>query len=239
MKFCLIQFVYFSFWTTFSQIKDEKIPPNTKEIHFVYQMKSNYVINDEGIFADTIAFKIDFPNLKYTLRNNPLDSTLVCGFSTLKNFGNKNKVKLKALLYHANETINGIHFIASKKTVYNVVRGDDETRMIFKKYLKEKFPNFEYRVEIDFVKKTEKINYPRVNYEHTFAEIAKTIEFNNEENIGFYFQTNKGVLYKNIVILNNKLSNFVSPLLFNNNKFGIDKIETIDRTITLKSVFYK
>jgi hypothetical protein len=107
------------------------------------------------------------------------------------------------------------------------------------KYLKEKFPNFEYRVEIDFVKKTEKINYPRVNYEHTFAEIAKTIEFNNEENIGFYFQTNKGVLYKNIVILNNKLSNFVSPLLFNNNKFGIDKIETIDRTITLKSVFYK
>lgn len=228
-----------SFWNCFSQSSFKKMPENTKEIHFIYEVKSNYVINDEGIYADTLLFKIDFPNSKYTLRKYPKDTTVVCGFSTLKGFGGKNKDKLFSILYHSNETINGIHFIPSRKTVFNVVRGDDETKMIFKKYLKQRFLDFEYREEFDFAKKTEKIKFPRVNYDRTFAEISKKIKFQNEPTIGFYEEENKGFLFKNIVYFNNDLSKFIAPVLFDNSNFGVEKIETVQRTITLKSVTYK
>ena len=136
MKNILNIIFFLTFSNCFSQVVFEKMPENAKEIHFVYQIKSNYIVNDEGVFADTLLLKIDFPTLKYNLRKNPQDSSLVYGFSTLKNFGGKNKDILYAIFYHSNETINGIHFIPSKKTVFNVVRGDDETKMIFKKYLK-------------------------------------------------------------------------------------------------------
>ena len=228
-----------SFYNGFSQVFFEKTPENAKEIHFVYEMKSNYSINDDGVFADTLLLNIDFPDLKYILRKHPSDTSIVCGFSTLKNFGSNNKEKLKGILYHTNETIHGIHFIPSKKTVFNVVRGDEETKMIFKKYFKERFVNFEYREEFDFVKKTEKIKFPNVSYDRTFSEISKTIEFKNDDSIGFYQETQKGVLFKNVVFFNSNLSKYISPILFDNSKFGVEKLETIMRTITLKSVYYK
>ncbi|MCX6172791.1 MAG: hypothetical protein NT048_08140 [Flavobacterium sp.] len=239
MKFIIKIVICFSFWNGFTQVVFEKMPNEAKEIHFVYQKKSNYVINDEGIFADTLLLKIDFPDLKYTLRKHPKDSTIICGFSTLKKLGDINKPKLKGILYHTNETIYGIHFIPSKKTVFNVVRGDEETKMIFKKYFKERFINFEYREEFDFVNKTEKIKFPNVNYDRTFTEISKTIEFQKDESVGFYSEINKGVLFNNVVFFNNELSKFISPILFANSKFGVEKLETIMRTITLKSVTYK
>jgi hypothetical protein len=236
----VIYFVFFlTFNKCFSQVLFEKTPANAKEIHFVYETKSNYLVNDDGVFADTLLLNIDFPNLKYILRKNPKDTSVVCGFSTLKDFGGKNKDKLYSILYHSNETINGIHFIPSKKTVFKVVRGDDETKMVFKKYLKQRFYNFEYREEFDFVKKTGKINFPRVNYDRTFAEISKKIKFNNDPSIGFYEEESKGFLFKNIVFFNNDLSKFISPILFDNNIVGVEKIETVQRTITLKSVTYK
>lgn len=233
IAFCL------SLWNGFSQVVYEKMPKEAKEIHFVYEMKSNYVINEEGIFADTLLLKIDYLDLKYTLRKHPKDTTIICGFSTLKNFGSKNKDKLYSILYHSNETINGIHFIPSKKTVFNVVRGDDETKMIIKKYLNQRFYEFEYRQEFDYVKKTEKLNFPRVNYDRTFAEVSKKIKFKNDPTTGFYEEESKGFLYKNIVFFNNDLSKFITPILFDNNNIGVEKIETVQRTITLKSVTYK
>ena len=239
MKFVLNIVVCLTFCNCFSQVVFEKMPANAKEIHFVYETKSNYLVNDEGIFADTLLLKIDFPTLKYILRKNPEDSSIVYGFSTWKGFGGKNKDKLYAILYHSNETINGMHFIPSNKTVFNVVRGDDETKMIFKKYLKQRFLDFEYREEFDFVKKTEKIRFPRVSYDRTFAEISKKIQFKNEPTIGFYEEENKGFLYKNIVFFNNNLSKFITPVLFDNNNVGVQKIETVHRTIILKSVYYK
>ena len=227
--------IYIIFFLTFNkcypQVFFEKMPANAKEIHFVYETKSNYLVNDDGIFADTLLLKIDFPKLKYILKKNPIDSSVVCGFSTLKDFGRDNRYKLFTILYHSNETINGIHFIPSKKTVFKVVRGDDETKMIFKKYLKQRFYDFEYREEFDFVKKTEKIEFPRINYNRTFAEISKNIKFKNDPIIGFYEEESIGILYKNIVFFNNDLSKFISPILFDNNTIGVEKIETVKRQL--------
>lgn len=239
MKNIVFVIIFLTFNKCFSQVHFEKMPTNTKEIHFVYETRSNYLVNDDGVFADTLLLKIDFPKLKYILKKNPKDTTIVCGFTTLKDLGWSNKEFLYSILYHSNETINGIHFIPSKKTVFNVVRGDEETKMIFKKYLKKPFYDFEYREEFDFIKKTEKIQYPRVSYDRTFEEISKKVNFKNDPIIGFYEEESKGVLYKNIVFFNNNLSKFITPILFDNNNVGVERIETVKRTITLKSVTYK
>jgi hypothetical protein len=41
-----------------------------------------------------------------------------------------------------------------------------------------------------------------------------------------------------LVFFNKRLPKFVSPILFVNNEFGIEKIKNIDVTIELKSVYY-
>ncbi|MFN3752731.1 hypothetical protein [Flavobacterium sp.] len=239
MKYFVNILFLIGFWSCFSQGEFNKMPEKATEIHFVYEMKSNYIINDEGIFADTLLLQIDFPNFKYSLRKHPLDSTIVCGFSTFKGFGTNNRQKLKSIIYHTNETINAIHFVVSKKTVFNVVRGSEETEIIFKKHFKERFTNFEYRQEFDFVKRIEKRKYPRVNYDFPFDKITKSVEFTSDESIGFYYDFAREVLYKNIIFFNKDLSVFISPIVFENSRFGVEKIETISRTIILKSVYYK
>ena len=49
----------------FSQIAEK--PQHFNKINFVYETKSNYNIENNGVYADTILFKIDFPHLKYIL----------------------------------------------------------------------------------------------------------------------------------------------------------------------------
>lgn len=115
MRYLLIIFVFLQFNYSFSQEKLDKVIDNFKEIHFVYKKKSNYIINDEGVFADTLLFQIDFPDTKYILKKHPSDSTVICGFSPHKGFGNNNRKKLKSIIYHSNETINAIHYVVSKK----------------------------------------------------------------------------------------------------------------------------
>jgi hypothetical protein len=239
MKNFISILIYLSTWSGLTQVIFEKAPENAKVIYFVYEKKSNYLVNDEGIFADTLLLKIDFPNLRYTLRKHPLDSSVICGFSTVKKFGNNNRKKLVSILYHTNETIHGTHLIPSRKTVFKVVRGDEETRNIFKNYFNKRFHNFEYREEFDFLNKINKVEYPTVSYTLAFSEISSKINYSSEKMIGNYYEMKNGFLCRNLVFLNSGLSKFVSPLLFENLEFGIEKLETIDKTIVLKSVYYK
>ena len=46
-------------------------------------------------------------------------------------------------------------------------------------------------------------------------------------------------MYKNIVLMNENLSSFITPIIFTNNVFGVEKVESIKETIQLKSVTYK
>ncbi|WP_333875749.1 hypothetical protein [Flavobacterium sp.] len=238
MRILFIILLSFCVGTLFSQTVFESCPSNAREIHYVYEVKSNYIVNQEGVFADTLLFKIDFPKLKVQLRKHPNDSTRLVGFVASRQFGNENKTKLRGILYHTNEVFYATHFIIAKKTVLNVVRGDEETRRIFKEFFKDKFYDFKYRLEFDFVKKTEKRNYPNVNYNLPFEKVSKTVEIVDNQ-IGVYYESYKNVLYKNIITFNQNLNPFVSPYVFENNTMGVEKLETIAKTITLKSVTYQ
>jgi hypothetical protein len=49
----------------FSQFEEK--PINYKKINFVYETKSNYFIDENGIYADSLLIKLDFPEIKFTL----------------------------------------------------------------------------------------------------------------------------------------------------------------------------
>lgn len=214
------------------------MPENTKEIHFVYQKKSNYFINEKGVYADSILLAIDFPKMKFEMTNHPSDSTKLCGFISFKKLSKENKKFIHGKIYHTNETIAGTYYIASKLTVFYVSRNDEETKTIFKKYFNESYYKFEYRQEFNYNTRIEKRQFPNVNYELKFNEIEKTIS-STSPFLGNYNEVVNNIEYKNIVVMNDNLYKFITPMIFTNNVFGVEKIESINEIIELKSVRYK
>lgn len=238
MKIFLNIIIYLFFWNSFSQSTFEKAPDNAKEIHFVYQKKSNYFINENGVYADSILFVIDFPKMKFEITKHPLDTTRLCGFVSFKKLSKENKKFIVSKIYHINETIVGTYYIASKLTVFYVSRNDEETKSIFKKYFNEPYYKFNYRQEFNFSTRIEKRQFPTVNYELKFDNTEKTIA-TIDSYLGNYKEVYNNIEYKNIVLMNDNLNKFITPFVFTNNSFGVEKIETIDKIIELKSVTYK
>ena len=237
MKLTISIILFLSFWNCFSQFKFEKIPENTKEIHFVYERKSNYVINEKGVFADSLLLATDFPKMNFEMIIHPLDSTKICGFVSFKKLNKENKKFIESTIYHTNEKIVATYYIPSKIMVFNVIRNDDEAKNIFKKHFNSTYYKFEYRQEFNYNTGIEKRQFPSVNYVLKFEEIEKTLF--NEDNIhASYTEIRKNIMYKNIVLMNENLSRFITPIIFTNNAFGVEKLESINETIQLKSVTY-
>jgi hypothetical protein len=80
MKSALHLLFVLSFFISYSQSSFDKMPDNAKEIHFVYEKKSKYLIDESGVYGDSILFVIDFPKLKTTIKKNPKDATQVLHF---------------------------------------------------------------------------------------------------------------------------------------------------------------
>lgn len=240
MKSILSMIVFLSFWNCFSQIQFDKTPENAKEIHFVYEKKSNYYIDERGVFADTLLYQVDFPKLKYTKVISPSDSLFVCGFIKLKDFNDQEKRKLSAILYHANEKMKGEFNIKKNITIIKVERNDSLTRQVFKKHLKSSYSYFGYTITMDYNKKTIFLQFPLVEYLREFKNDSKVILYSLNKLSGIFKEEREEFIFENIIVLNDVLSNKIVPgQIFTNNAFGVEKIKTVYNTIQLKSVSYK
>ena len=230
----------FCFWSCFSQTSFDSIPENAKEIHFVYEVKSNYYVNESGVFADTLLFQVDFPKLKFSKVTNPNNSAFVCGVVEWKDFNNENKKKLSSILYHTNEKIEGEFNVKKNVTIIRVERNDDLTRAVFKKYLKKSYSHFEYTITINYNNKTIGTRYPSVEYSNEFKNKSKEIVYDMNGLSGTFKEDRNEFEFENKIILNDKLNNKIIPgELFSNNSFGVEKIYTVTKTTELKSVYYK
>lgn len=238
MKVSINLILFLFFWTSFSQSNFDKMPENTKEIHFIYEKKSNYVIDNNGVYGDSILFAIDFPKLKTILKKNPKDSTQFTHFVSFKNMNKDEEKFLWSSLYHTNEIIKGTYFISSKTLVFYITRNDEETKKIFKKYFSQTYYKFEYRQEFNYITRIEKRQFPSVNYNFKFDEIEKTIVSENNA-VSYYTEERNNINYKNSVSMNENLSKYITPIIFTNNAFGVEKLESIKEIINLISVTYK
>jgi hypothetical protein len=229
--FCLFITTYF-----FSQIAEK--PENFNKINFEYETKANYFVDEQGVYADTLLLKIDFPNLKHIIKINTIENVNYTGFIPLKNLKGDNLEKLISILYHTNQKIFGEYNKKSNKTVLKVIRDDENLKKIFKENFKKSYHYFNYEVIINYKKNEIDTNYPRVSYSNTIEERNKKMIY-KRDTFGIFKEIIRNIEYINNVYLNSELDSKIMPEdLFSNNNFGVEKIEKIQSTTTLKSVSY-
>ena len=220
----------------FSQIVEK--PQNFKKINFVYETKSNYYIENENVYADTLLFKIDFPNLKFIIVDNSSINENFKGFVPISNFNDVDLKKLASILYHTNQKFIGEYNKISDETNFKVIRDDELTKKLFKEVLHTKYEYFEYRIKIKYRKNIIKTNFPSVTYTRKIDESYNKLILKNDT-IGEYQEIRNNLEFKNIVVLNSKLDSKIMPVdLFLNNNFGIEVIKKIKDITILKSASY-
>jgi len=230
--FCCV-FVTFKI---FSQIEEK--PINYKKINFVYETKSNYFIDEDGIFADSLLIKLDFPEIKFTTVNKLIENENYNSFIQLKNLNNSNIKKLCAILYHTNQKFIGEYDVEKNETNFSIERNDELTKNIFKNILKERYSNFFYKIVIQDSKNIIHLKYPSVNYTFTIYEKAKNIIMENQL-IGRYKEVVDNTEFSNVVLLNINLDSKIMPNdIFTNNNYGVEVIKKLNETTILKSVKY-
>jgi len=216
-------------------------PETYSRIKFVYEQKSNFIIEDDKLYADTLLFRITFPKLKYSKVISPIDSTQTIGSIAIKNLSREDKRTLEGNLYHSTHKIEGTYDVHDNITKLFYTRGSKSLSKIYKEYFRDSFIPFAFTVVVDYNKQKIDTNYPRVNYSASFYSELKKIDYANEEkSIGTYtFQTKKGA-QTDVVTLNKNNNNKITPaIVFSNNDFAVDKIVSIYNTTTLLSVIYE
>ncbi|WP_296685255.1 hypothetical protein [Flavobacterium sp.] len=220
----------------FSQIEEK--PINYKKINFVYETKSNYFIDENGIYADSLLIKLDFPEIKFTTVNELIENKNYNSFIPLKHLKGSNIKKLCGILYHTNQKFIGEYDAEKNETNYRIERNDELTKKIFKNILKERYSNFFYKKVIKFSKNKIHLNYPSVNYTFTITEKAKNIIMENQV-IGRYKEVVNNIEFSNVVLLNINLDSKIMPDdFFTNNNYGVEVIKKLNATTILKSVKY-
>jgi hypothetical protein len=219
----------------------QKAPVDYKTIHFKYEQKANCTINDEGFFADTLLFKLHFPEIKFSKVRNPKDASQIYGHAPLNKFGKDAQKKLLGFLYHVNEKYDAYYDRKRNITRIYAVRHDEETADIFKKYFKSSYSIFKYEIRIDYTKKLIDHTFPMTSYSKTFNEAGRHIQFQTDDKMyGLYKVKNLYQELTNLVIMNPELDNKISlGEIFLNADSGATKIITADSLIELKSVSYE
>jgi hypothetical protein len=217
------------------------IPGTYSKIKFVYEQKSNFLIQDDKLYGDTLLLKFEFPKLKFSKISSPPDSTKTIGFIHIKSLNNEDKKKLSGILYHSTHTIEGTYDVKKNKTTLFFTRGNKALSAIFKEHFEDTYRSFSYSVVVDYNKKKIHTNYPSVNYTESFDTQLKKINFlNDNKSLGTYTSNTKRGFENNVVTLNKKYSNKITPhIIFSNNDFVVDNIISLFDTITLMSATYE
>ena len=216
-------------------------PENYSKIKFVYEQTSNFYIENDQLFADTLLLKMEFPKIKFSKTLSPMDSTKTVGLVNIKTLRGDDNRKLGNILYHSTHIIEGTYDRIEQKTTLYYERVNSASNEILKRYFKDYYPPFSFNVIVDYLKNKIYTNYPSVNYEETFESKMNKITFLNEEKtVGFYSFENKKGFNTEEIVLNKKYSNKITPpIIFSNNDFAVDKIISLRDTITLISVTYE
>ena len=191
----------FCFWSCFSQSNFQEEPKQFKKIHFVYEEKSNYFLNDQGVFADTLLLAFDFPKLKFTKVKSPLNNEMICGFLPYSAFSDtEDKIKLvQGQLYHTSQIYEGTYYVDKNKTKINVIRDNKEIKDKVKKYFNDSFQRFTFEIKINYSKEVDSfIPTSWFGYEEKLQEKHK-VTFFTDELSGFYTVKQVSIEEKNIV----------------------------------------
>ncbi|MWB95884.1 hypothetical protein GON26_16075 [Flavobacterium sp. GA093] len=231
-KIFLVLFVIGNF--VFSQNKEKT---TSSKINFTYERRANCILDKEGLYADTLSLKANFPDHKYKIVSNKKEQSNILGFIALEEFSAKDLKKIYSILSHSTEIIKGTYDPLKNSTKIEVSKDVDYLNASFRDILKMKFKKFNYTVKIDYNKKKVYLKYQSVSYNQTFEENLKKINFVTSDSLkGNYTYKVHDRIYKNLVELNKDYSDKVTPyVLFSNTEYGVQKIISVEETFDLKS----
>jgi hypothetical protein len=217
------------------------MPESYSKINFVYEQKSNFLIQDGKVYADTLLLIHTYPKLKFLKVTSPTDERQTVGFLDLQNLTKEDKKTLENNLYHTTHTIKGTYDLKKNKTKLFYTRGNKSLNETFKKYFGGSYNSFVFNVIIDYENKNIQTNYPLTNYIDAFENQLKKIDFvNNEKCRGTFTYRKNTYIGTDWVTLDKKYSNKVAPdIIFANNNFGVARIVSLFDTIDLISVSYE
>lgn len=206
-----------------------------KAVSFVYKKSPKIEIKNNNVIADSLFFRIYFPEIKIHNKNVHNKSSKK-HFIKLEELNKKEKQELASIIYHNSEMIYGNYYPEKRQTILVVKRNDDEAKAAIENQLNEKYQKFTYTITFNFFNKKINYNYPKVNYTYNFDEKGlKLIKSEVANQFTFQQKTPQGTAL-NIASSDNSLPSTVTPEFFINNNFGINKIETIAYTIELIEV---
>jgi hypothetical protein len=222
----------------FAQNQFEKMPENAKEIHFTYKRTSKILVDEEGVCADSVLFKTYFPDLNFSKISKPKTNYLNAIIPT-QTFKDVNKAKLISMLYHQNELYTGTFFVKENKAVIDAKRNDDDVKMIFKKYFKESYSSFSYKIKLDYEKKVQRVSYPKVTYRMTFDEVKKEVKWLTPT-AGTFVEVARNIQKTNTALFDENISEKIAfDYIFTNSTKGLLKVESIENKLELVEVHYK
>ena len=112
-------------------------PENYSKIKFVYEQTSNFYIENDQLFADTLLLKMEFPKIKFSKTLSPLDSTKTIGLVNIKTLRGDDNRKLGNILYHSTHIIEGTYDKIEQKTTLYYERVNSASNEILKRYFKD------------------------------------------------------------------------------------------------------
>ena len=242
MKYLLNIVFLISFWNCFSQNNYSIEPKKYKKIHFVYEEKSNYYLNDLGVYADTLLIAFEFPKLKYSKVKSPIEANTVCGFLPFSSFVDEDRRRIIGTLYHGTQLFEGIYDVKKKKTKIKVIRDNDEIRAKVKQYFNEyKFPRFTYNIVINYKKeKGDGIYTSYFDQQETKSEKCVVVYDDETKTSGYFKKVMISSEATCLVVTNKNLNDKITPaFFFTNSEFGIEKVNDFFNTYELKSVAYE
>jgi hypothetical protein len=239
MKILLIILSFLFNFQLFAQFQEQ--PKSFKKIFFVYQQKSTIAVDSQGFYADTLILKVDYPNLKYELKQNPKKANEIYGFVAFKNLKNDDRNVLLSRLYHENQIFRGVYDSIKNRTTISVERDDLEIKEIFKKLSQWGYEPFKYKIIVDYNKKIIRTIYPRVDYKFDFSEKIREISFDENSNSNGYFKFRSSIyeMTNRIELLPNYSNKITTGDIFTNNEFAVKKITSLWQTEELLSISFQ
>lgn len=198
-----------------------KAPQEYKKIYFTYEVKSNYIVEEQGFFADTLLLKMDFPDIKYTLKPNPEDVTENVAYVAFDQMTKEDRKRLSGALAHCEKNIYGVYNLKKNR----VTLKHDRTRM-----------DYEWESFIEY--KTMDINQQKPML---IKDMPEKVVFDDVNKLSGTFKKKSGdKVFENVIIFDETLPRYVTTddAFFDGN-YGVRKIITLYSTTELKSVTYK
>lgn len=236
MKLITTFILLFCFSNVFSQSNFEKIPENAKEIHFEYTSKSNFYYNEVGIYADPLLFELELQNVKYIKLNHPKEN-YICGFVPFLNMDSETLDKVASILFHKNIIYKAVYNF--KKNTTTIVARSEDDKLFFTKILKRNKTSFKFKIDLNYKKNIKTIFSQNSYYSNKFDEIKKSIKWNDSINGTFNDKWNNTLLTNFVKTDENLPKQITLGILFENNNFGITKVNNLYSTTELKSVSYR